>query len=181
MPDRRKPPLEPYRRASTRPEAASLNTDSDSLDFSIESTTMRLKSLRLRRAEVADREVSDAIKPASTQGSLDMPRGGPSGRVRHDERGVAVWDWAVATGEFAALSTTRALKKLEVADLKIEDHKSGDLKLQAAGRDKAGGFDPYNQRGSGKREGESASRAGVTGSASRDRAMVLDQLTGKKK
>ena len=179
MPDRRKPPLEPYRRTPGRPDAATL--PGDSLDFSIESTTMRLKSLRLRRAEAADREISDAIKPVNSADSLDLPRGAPSGRVRHDERGVAVWDWAVATGEFAALSTTRALKKLEVADLKIEDHKPPELKLETTGRDKAGGFDPYNQRGTGKRQGEAAHRAGITGSADRDRSAVLDQLTGKKK
>ena len=113
---------------------------------------------------------------------MDMQSGGgPAGRVRHDERGVAVWDWAVATGEFCTLSTTVALKKLEVADLKIEDHKPTELKLEVSGRDKAGGFDPYNQRGSGKRQGEAAQRAGVTGSATRDRASVLDQLTDKKK
>jgi hypothetical protein len=179
MPDRRKPPLEPYSRAPSRPDAATI--PADSLDFSIESTTMRLKSLRLRRAEAADREISDVIKPVKSPDALDMPRGGPSGRVRHDERGVAVWDWAVATGEFAALSTTRALKKLEVADLKIEDHTSRELKLEKSGRDKAGGFDPYNQRGSGPSASDSARRSGATGSASRDRATILDQLTGKKK
>jgi hypothetical protein len=179
MPDRRKPPLEPYNRPTGRPDAVTLADDS--LDFSIESTTMRLKSLRLRRSEAVDREVSDVAQPQNSSASLDFSRSGPSGRVRHDERGVAVWDWAVATGEFAALSTTRALKKLEVADLKIEDHTSRELKLQVSGRDKAGGFDPYNQRGSGKREGEAAQRSGVTGSAGRDRAAILDQLTGKKK
>jgi hypothetical protein len=152
----------------------------DSGGFSIESTTMRLHSLRLRRAETANQEVSDAIKPAKPQDSMEMSRGGkPSGRVRHDERGVAVWDWAVASGEFAALSTTRALKKLEVSDLKIEDHKPAELRLEVSGRDKAGGFDPYNQRGSGKRQGEAAQRAGITGSS--DRGSVLDQLTDKKK
>jgi hypothetical protein len=153
-------------------------SSSDSGGFSIETTTMRLKSLRLRRAEVANKDVDEAVKTA-IRNDTDSPGGGPSGRVRHDERGVAVWDWAVATGEFATLSTTRALKKLEVADLKIEDHKPGELKLETTGRDKAGGFDPYNQRGTGKRQGEAAQRAGVTGSA--DRGSVLDQLTGKKK
>ena len=80
---------------------------------------------------------------------------------------MAVWDWAVATGEFATLSTTRALKKLEVADLKIDDHtpKPSELRLETTGRDKAGGFDPYNQRGTAKRQGEAAPRAGITGSA----------------
>ena len=179
MPDRPKPPANSSNRSANRPEAPALTSDTGA--FSIETTTMRLKSLRLRRAEAADKQVDEAVKTASSRDSLDMPSGGPSGRVRHDERGVAVWDWAVATGEFATLSTTVALKKLEVADLKVEDHKPGNLKLEVSGRDKAGGFDPYNQRGSGKRQGEAAQRAGITGSPDRPRTSVLDQLTGKKK
>jgi hypothetical protein len=55
------------------------------------------------------------------------------------------------------------------------------LSLEKAGRDKGGGFDPYNQRGSGKRVGEAATRQGITGAKDRDRGSVLDQLTGKKK
>jgi hypothetical protein len=154
---------------------------SDSHPFSIETTTMRLKSLRLRRAEGADQKISDALKPTKPRDSLDPPQDGPAGRVRHDSRGVAVWDWAVATGEFCTLSTTVALKKLEVADMKLDDPVPTELKLEVSGRDKAGGFDPYNQRGSGKRQGEAATRAGITGSPNRDRSGVLDQLTGKKK
>ena len=139
---------------------------------------MRLKSLRLRRTEAENQQVDAVIKLKTPKpDEVEPPRSGPSGRVRHDARGAAVWDWAVATGEFAALSTTRALKKLEVADLTLDDHKNTELKLETSGRDKAGGFDPYNQRGSGKREGDAAQRAGVTGS----RGSVLDQLTGKKK
>jgi hypothetical protein len=176
MPDRRKPPLEQSSRAGNRHEGASLPGESGG--FSIESTTMRLKSLRLRRAEVANQEVTDAIQPVKAD-SMDMPSSGPSGRVRHDERGVAVWDWAVASGDLTTLSTSLALKKLEVAELKIEEHKPAELRLEVTGRDKAGGFDPYNQRGSGKRQGEAAQRAGITGSP--DRGTVLDQLTGKKK
>jgi hypothetical protein len=179
MADRPKPPTNSSSRQATRPDATALTSDSGA--FSIETTTMRLKSLRLRRAEAADKQVTDASKPATSGDSLDTPSGGPSGRVRHDERGVAVWDWAVASGEYAALSTTRALKKLEVADLQIEDHKPAELKLETTGRDKAGGFDPYNQRGTGKRQGEAATRVGITGAANRDRSSVLDQLTGQKK
>ena len=176
MPDHRKPSIR-----SSRPEA-SPPAPADSGGFSIESTTMRLKSMRLRRAEnekqEADRVTSD--RPDS----VEMPRGaGPAGRVRHDERGVAVWDWAVASGEFQTLSATRALKKLEVADLKIEDtqRNAPALTLEKAGRDKGGGFDPYNQRGSGKRVGEAAERQGITGAKDRERGDVLDQLLGKKK
>jgi hypothetical protein len=176
MPSYRKPPVH----KSSRSEGAPLPSDSGG--FSIESTTMRLKSMRLRRAE---REDSDLQRPAGANAqasadSVDMSRGGPSGRVRHDERGVAVWDWAVATGEFAALSATRALKKLEVSELKIEETaKSPKLSLEVSGRDKGGGFDPYNQRGSGRREGEAASRQGVTGAADRPRGAPPDQPAKK--
>ena len=127
MPDRRKPPVDSGNRPGSRPDGAPLPSDSGG--FSIETTTMRLKSLRLRRAEAENKDVDEAVKAAIAKDAVEMPSGGPSGRVRHDERGVAVWDWAVATGEFATLSTTRALKKLEVADLKIEDHKPATLKL----------------------------------------------------
>jgi len=177
MPDRRKPPVD----SRSRPESAQL--PSDSVDFSIESTTMRLKSMKLRRAEI---EKQEAERQAAGKGdTVRLPRADdkPAGRVRHDERGMAVWDWAVATGEFAALSATSALKKLDLDELKIEEtgRTAPALSLEKSGRDKGGGFDPYNQRGSGKRQGEAATRQGVTGSKERDSAAVLDQLLGKKK
>src|SRR3954462_5425878 len=144
MPDHRKPPL--AKSTSSRPDSAPLPCDSGG--FSIESTTMRLKSMRLRRAESELQEVERVSSPGD---SVDLPRiDRPSGRVRHDERGMAVWDWAVASGEFQKLSATRALKKLEVADLKIDDTRrdAPKLSLETSGRDKGGGIDPYNQRGS---------------------------------
>jgi hypothetical protein len=171
MPDRRKPPLE----KSSRPDGAPLPSDSGG--FSIETTTMRLKSLTLRRSDTTSAE---SEQQSSREESVDMPRGeGPSGRVRHDERGMAVWDWAVATGEFAALSATRAMKKLSIDDLQIEEPTPVKLTVAPQGRDVGGGGDPYNQRGSGQRPGEAGKRQGVTGSA--ERAGVLDQLLGKKK
>jgi hypothetical protein len=99
MPDR-KWPFEP----STRPDGAPLPSDSGG--FSIETTTMRLKSLKLRREEVVTQPAEP--KPAEAASR----RGAPAGRVRHDDRGMAVWDWAVATGEFATLSSTNAMKKI---------------------------------------------------------------------
>ena len=53
--------------------------------------------------------------------------------------------------------------------------------VDKAGRDHGGGFDPYNQRGSGKRQGDAAVRQGITGAKDRDRTNVLDQLLGKDK
>ena len=175
MPDQRKPPIG----KTGRHERATLAADSPG--FSIESTTMRLKSMKLRRAEVEKQEAERLT--ASKDETVKLKRDGrPSGRVRHDERGVAVWDWAVSTGEAATLSTTRALKKLAVEDLKIADtHRTPELSLEKAGRDQGGGFDPYNQRGSGRREGDAATRQGITGAKERDRSAALDRLYGKKK
>src|SRR6478735_10961833 len=126
---------------TSRPDSAPLPSESGG--FSIESTTMRLKSMKLRRAEIEQKEAEQA---ASGKGdTVRIPRADekPAGRVRHDERGMAVWDWAVATGEFATLSATHMMKKLEVADLKIEEtqtNKGPKLSLQEAGREKGGGF-----------------------------------------
>lgn len=75
----------------------------------------------------------------------DKPAAGntPSGRVRHDERGNAVWDWLKETGRNAIESTTRMLKKLESPELKVEDTQEHELRLMPD--NKTAGFDPYNQ------------------------------------
>ena len=84
-------------------------------------------------------------------------------------------------GEFATLSTTRALKKLEVADLKIEDHKppSSSSKSPAATR-RAVSILTISAALANARA-KLPQRAGVTGSPTRERGSILDQLTGKKK
>lgn len=171
MSEHRKPPHE----QSSRPEGAKLSSDTGG--FSLETTQMRLKSLRVRRTEKAEAELEKKVAPAPSVESSGTDR--PAGRVRHDERGMAVWDWAVATGEFATLSATHMMKKLAIEDLKVEEPSHPKLSIQPQGRDVGGGGDPYNQRGSGQRAGESAKRQGVTGN--RDKAAVLDQLIGKKK
>jgi hypothetical protein len=171
MPDYRKPPVPQGGRSDSAPSSV------DSIDYSIESTTLRLKSIRLRRRE---QELLDQHRDAEQRKAEDVKRAvvdavQPSGRVRHDERGVAVWDLAIATGEFQTLSATSALKKLDVGELKIEDTlRVGTLAPESAGRDKGGGFDPYNQRGAPQ-------RPGVTGAKASDGRSVMDQLLGKKK
>jgi hypothetical protein len=68
----------------------------------------------------------------------------PSGRVRHDERGNAVWDWLKDTARNAIDSTSRLLRKLEAPDLEVENKKDEDLRI-LPDRDPGGGYDPYNQ------------------------------------
>lgn len=169
MPDYRKPPVQKGGRAESALPPA------DSIDYSVENTTMRLKSLRLRRREA---ELLEQHRQEAERKSNDVKRAvveaiQPSGRVRHDERGMAVWDLAIATGEFSKLSATSALKKLDVGELKIEETtRVAALAPDSAGRDKGGGFDPYNQT--------SQREAKITRPA-RDRQGALDPLLGKKK
>jgi hypothetical protein len=139
MPDHRK-----TLPGSGRADSALPLTDED---FSIETTTMRLKSLKLRRAEAADHAIEDQRRGRpgdQPEKSLSLSQG----RVRHDERGMAVWDWAAASGEVAGLSATNLMRKLDVSGLSIEQTQRSKA-IAPAGRDAAGGADPYNTRSPG--------------------------------
>lgn len=139
MPDHRKPTQPGNRAEGSLPSA--------DLEFSIETTTMRLKSLKLRRAEAADKALDDHLRQ-QTGGNRNEPTRdtGPAGRVRHDERGMAVWDWAAAAGETAALSATNVMRKLDVSGLSIEQTQRSLKAVQPpSGAGTAGGGDPYNQ------------------------------------
>lgn len=67
------------------------------------------------------------------------------GKVVHDSRGNAVWQWVKDTGRHAIESTSALLKKLEVPELKVEDHKDNELRLEDD-VDPGGGYDPYGSR-----------------------------------
>jgi hypothetical protein len=76
--------------------------------------------------------------PAPAQDAYE----GRSGRVVHDDRGNAVWDWVKDTARIAIDSTSRLLKRLEVPELKMEDTQNNPLSLESD-RDAGGGYDPY--------------------------------------
>ena len=61
-----------------------------------------------------------------------------NGRVVHDSRGNAVWQWGVATGVFARIKSTELLNMLADPTLSLE----GEAPLTAG--EWAG--DPYNRR-----------------------------------
>jgi len=106
-------------------------------------------------------------KPVSTPGTAAKPAPAPArppsspakpnvvkpaqprsvtGKVVHDERGNAVWDWLKQTGRNAIESTTRLLRKLEAPELNVEKPEDEELRIQPdSGSCSDGGYDPYNQ------------------------------------
>ena len=139
MPDRRKPPIEPSSRSGSRHDGATMPSSGIPAASASRRTTMRLKSLRLRRAEVVDQEDQRRrSSPAQPQAFASRcASGGPSGRVRHDERGVAVWDWAVATGEFADAehhARAQETRSRRSQDRRPQDAPSSSSKSPAATR-----------------------------------------------
>src|SRR5262249_25541037 len=70
---------------------------------------------------------------------------GSSGRIVHDSRGNAVWQWVKDTGRHAIESTSALLKKLELPELKVQDQKDEGLRLEDD-VDAGGGYDPYGTR-----------------------------------
>jgi len=98
--------------------------------------------------------------PAARPGSAPAPGAPPpratgtppssSGRVVHDERGNAVWHFLKETSRIAIESTSRLLRKLEIPELKVEETKDEELRIESD-RDPGGGYDPYSSSSNDKR------------------------------
>jgi hypothetical protein len=95
------------------------------------------------------------VKPDATatpaKPGAATPSGEPTGKVVHDDRGNAVWDWLKQTSRIAIESTSRLLRRLETPELKVEDTQDNELRLAPDGKNcPGGGYDPYNQTNKGK-------------------------------
>lgn len=75
-----------------------------------------------------------------------------SGRIVHDDRGNAVWDWLKDTARNAIDSTSRLLRRLEVPELKMEDTHNEELRIESV-RDGGGGYNPYGGSTPGRTAG----------------------------
>ena len=69
----------------------------------------------------------------------------PSGKVVHDDRGNAVWEFIAQTSRICIEATSRLLKKLETPELKIEDTQDEELRVMPEPTKGGAGYDPYNQ------------------------------------
>jgi hypothetical protein len=94
------------------------------------------------------RPVALGASPAARSGAVEpgaqTSGAGTTGKVVHDDRGQAVWQWVRETSRIAIESTSRLLRKLEAPNLTMEDAKDEELRITpdpSAG----GGYDPYNQ------------------------------------
>jgi hypothetical protein len=90
----------------------------------------------------------DTGKPSARASDL------PSGRVQFDDRGNAVWEWAVGTGAFGREVSTARLKKLENSTLSLADDAPTPVETVRAnplGMKK--GYNPYDSGKLGKQQG----------------------------
>jgi len=52
-----------------------------------------------------------------------------SGRVKHDDRGNAIWEWAVTTGALAVETSTQRLRKLDNPTLSLAEDAPSPLEV----------------------------------------------------
>lgn len=95
-----------------------------------------------------------ATAPAQQRGAPASPStadpgavpAGSSGRVRHDERGNAVWEWVTTTTKNAILSATSLIRKLDSSGLSLEETQADKEKAAMLPQKRpGGGFNPYEQ------------------------------------
>ena len=91
--------------------------------------------------------------PAEPSSKRDAGGGKPTGRVKFDERGNAVWEWQLATGAFGAEVSTQRLQKLEHPALSIaaDDAPTPFETVRANPLGTKKGYDPYDSGKLGKK------------------------------
>lgn len=89
-----------------------------------------------------------APQPEEDRTTSNGAAGKPAGKIQFDDRGNAVWEWAVRTGEFAKDSASARLKKLDNPTLSLAD--DAPTPTQIARANPHGAIKGYNPYDSGK-------------------------------
>jgi hypothetical protein len=96
---------------------------------------------------VPEGDAKDAAPEAKS-----APKKSSTGRVQFDDKGNAVWEWAITTGAYAREVTTERLQKLEHPALSIaEDAPTPFDTVRANPLGNKKGYDPYDSGKLGKR------------------------------
>ena len=102
-----------------------------------------------RDAAAAGAPSADPVAPREHQAA-----GGPTGRVTFDDRGNAVWEWSIATGEFDRNVSTGRMQKLANPGLSLAvDAPTPVQRVEANPLGAVKGYNPYD---SGKLGGKKA-------------------------
>lgn len=82
---------------------------------------------------------------APPQGSADPAT--PAGRIVHDERGNAVWNWSNQNNQVSIGSTSQMLKQLNLTSLSVEGEAPPDEEpeVKPRGSGYGPGYDPYDR------------------------------------
>jgi len=82
---------------------------------------------------------------ASNSGPATFAPKTESGRVKFDERGNAIWEWAISTGAFTRDASTERLKKLENPGLSLADDAPTPFdKVKPNPQGVVKGYNPYD-------------------------------------
>ena len=91
------------------------------------------------------------VEQAAPVESPERQSHGSSGRVTFDDRGNAVWDWQLKTGQFSAETSTQRLRKLDNPSLSLaEDAPTPFEKVKANPLGTKKGYNPYDSGKLGK-------------------------------
>jgi hypothetical protein len=93
--------------------------------------------------DAATGESSSGPAGAQDKNSLDPRK--RSGRVQFDDRGNAVWEWAIKTGSFGREVSTERMKRLENPGLSLaEDAPTPFDKVKPNPQGTVKGYNPYD-------------------------------------